>query len=722
MKGTPEVVLVVCPPWQTKMPPLGAAYLASYLDSKGVVVQVEDLNVALFNSCRRENKRLWDISMLNQYSPAGLGKIFVDSFRSELDAFLDRICLSKADIVGFSTTAASINVAVFLAHELKKRDPAKIAVIGGPGCFWDTGSVDPLRIVDMFVVGEGELPLYEIVSKHRKDKNLSALKSIQGTILNIDKSLYPCLPPNPAKNLNEIPYPKFIEFDLTQYSKASLYSPLPILTSRGCINKCRFCVDHTMNHPYRYRDPVGVLEEIKFLVTTYKQRDFEFNDLLCNGNLRQLEELCDLIAKEQLDITWTSYATVRNGMSRELCQKMKKAGCKFICYGFESGSDGVLKKMNKYYTSSDAAACLRNTSEAGIQVGINIILGYPGETEGEFYETCSFVKANKRFINMISNISTCVLMPDTELVRNLEIHGVYFKHSLQGRLKAIVTRKGLSCDFSSFYAPFGNSPKTRAHRLREFMRLVNKEGLNYSVINRVCAHDRGFDRFLQKLEARVETFGKNSLLLDFSEKGRVSLFSKGREITANVGVNTSFCTEKGWIDSSQASRRIHKKYNGVSVELEWKDTPLRQRWFFGYAKGGLLWKVETFSDRDCNIFQMKAGIMVSGVFSQYQSGDIAEKFSDDLCGDWREVVFKKASSVDIKGNTALPVLRFGCAGKTMPFLQIQRTPYASKAKMINYCLLKEPGSLKKTGDDFLLIGKKDCCQESLKIEIVKEKR
>ena len=163
------------------------------------------------------------------------------------------------------------------------------------------------------------------------------------------------------------------------------------------------------------RNPEDVITEIQYHIRNYGISHIEFNDLLCNGNLVGLEKLCDLMIKAKIQVKWISYAAIRKNMTKELLDKMKQAGCNSLCYGIESGSNRILKRMNKHYTKQEAQRLLRDTHNAGINTSLNIIAGFPGETEDDFEQTLDFLRENKQFIHQVTNVSAFVLMPGADL-------------------------------------------------------------------------------------------------------------------------------------------------------------------------------------------------------------------------------------------------------------------------------------------------------------------
>jgi len=77
---------------------------------------------------------------------------------------------------------------------------------------------------------------------------------------------------------------------------------------------------------------------------------------------------------------------------------MKEAGCFLLFFGIDSGSDKILKIMNKGFTSEQASKTLKESSEAGIKNIIFLMPGYPHETVEDIIQTKEFIKKNKRYI------------------------------------------------------------------------------------------------------------------------------------------------------------------------------------------------------------------------------------------------------------------------------------------------------------------------------------
>lgn len=685
-----EILLVMTPPWEAKKPPLGLAYLSSFLRSQGVISKVIDLNARLFNCCEDTKKYLWDIATINSFTTTELAEKFIYELRQELEDFIVEACNFPAKIVGFSTTIASTGVAVYLAHQIKMRAPSKITVVGGPGSYWNTSIIDPERLIDIFVVGEGERPLLEIVKRFNKRGYLSDLFGIKGTVLCIDKEYHSFLPPEPT-DIKTVPFPDFSEFNPEDYNRGNSYKPLPILISRGCINKCSFCIDHKMNYPFRVRDPRSVVEEIKFH-SQKGRRDFELNDLLCNGNLRHLEEICDLIIEEKLDIKWTSYAAIRDGMTLELCRKMRQAGCRYICYGMESASDVVLKNMNKRYDSKMAEEVIRNTHNAGIETAINIIIGYPGESEEEFKKTCAFVKRNRDYIDQVTNASTCFLMLDTDLMNNLDKFGVYFKQDQEnqvgGACGSCEGNQQPAPNYREYYADPDNTPAARALWLRRFLKLLNNAKIPWVIVNYVSEHDRDMVNFIQRIGNSVQTLKCKDFRLDLSNKGQCKIYYNNTELTKDVGMNVSFFINDRWVDSASAEWRVKQNSMSLEIDIIWLDLPITQKWIvrFGKKDRSVDWKIKIHFNDSAKIFQHKIGVMLTDKYNKYSVNDFILDFPIAHKDRWDDILFSKISSIGFISDSSYPEMILESRFKKDLFLQLQNTPSNLFARMANFCL------------------------------------
>lgn len=411
-----KIVLINCPPWGVVMPPLGIAYLSAYLKSKDLPVDIFDLNLKLYEQADAAQQLFWQLDEINRIKPVNIAENIFKAFENHIDRFI--VTLSEYKIIGFSANNLISAIFVgFIAEKIKSKYQDKVIIIGGPGIFhsWDRQAITK-EYIDYFIIGEGEQALEKFLKEFSLNQSPDYLCSkVPGLLYAKESANIRYLPWQPVKDLNSLAYPTFEEFDLTRYNKNSKYHPLPMLMSRGCINQCSYCIDWYICSGFRMKKPEQIISEMKYLKQRYNITHIEFNDLLCNGNLHALDKLCGLLKQEALNLTWISYAAIRKNMTQELLDDMKQAGCNSLCYGIESGSDKILAKMNKHYSSADAQAVIRKTFKAGIQVSLNIIVGFPGETEADFKQTIDFIQRNSQYIAQVTNVSSFVLMPGSDV-------------------------------------------------------------------------------------------------------------------------------------------------------------------------------------------------------------------------------------------------------------------------------------------------------------------
>jgi radical SAM superfamily enzyme YgiQ (UPF0313 family) len=460
----PDVLFVFCPPWDVYMPPLGISYLASTLGKLNFEVLIFDINIQLFNKLDECDKELWRAEKYNYWVDKGLFCALKSKFHEYIKVAADKIIETGAKIIGFSVHMSNRLFTIEVAKEIKKRSKDKLVVFGGYGCSNEQMRHEvPEGVVDIFVVGEGEETIVEIMTRIN---NRMRIENIEGAIIVSNSKSAGLNLRKPMEDLDSIPFPTYREYFLENYIDPTL----PLLISRGCIGKCAFCNDYVLAHPYRARSAKNVFEEIIYHFNNNGVTSYSFKDLLCNGNIKNLEELCDLIIKEGLNLTWDSQAIPKRDMSLEVLLKLKKAGCHTLIYGVESFSDSILKKMRKYFTAEDAIEVLKLTKKAGIRTLINIIVGFPGEGEEDFMQTYNAIKENNDYIDMFSSLNTCCVNADCDLDTAHEDYGIILPDNPYERAL-------------KWHTPDGNTYQLRKERALKVLSLLDELGISYMCTN-----------------------------------------------------------------------------------------------------------------------------------------------------------------------------------------------------------------------------------------------
>jgi radical SAM superfamily enzyme YgiQ (UPF0313 family) len=333
-------------------PPLGLMYLASYL-KKYSDHKVEILDMILERTTLAEIKTL--------------------------------LITKKPDAVGIYTTSLTVNNVYKLTATIKEIDRNIKVIIGGPHV--DIYPVETIswNTVDFVVIEEGEITLTLLLNTLEEKKDISEIEGIyfkeNGAIKFTGK--------RPYTNIDELPFPTR---HLTQYKK--YYSAIgknkiatTLMTSRGCPYRCNFCfIQHEGR--YKMRQVENVISEIKECMNL-GINEFLFFDEMFTINKKRVLEICDNIINQKLNIVFAIRSRV-NTVDREILLRLKKAGCMRIQYGAENASDEILKAMNKKITVEQIRKAVKETKEVGIEVFLDFIIGYPGETKEQIMKTINF--------------------------------------------------------------------------------------------------------------------------------------------------------------------------------------------------------------------------------------------------------------------------------------------------------------------------------------------
>ncbi|MBU1726214.1 MAG: B12-binding domain-containing radical SAM protein [Candidatus Omnitrophica bacterium] len=471
-----KIVLVQCPMFNVRMPQLGPAYLKSILEINGNEVEQFDYNIALYNSLGQEHRKYWDYAFESKWAK---NTIYVESkdnsateeipFLTEalIEDWAKKILSTNPGLIGFTVFFTSLYVSFRLARKIKELDKSSKIIFGGPFIMslleisqdkiidFEPVVGDLLNTIDFIAVSEGEETILEVVERleHR-----NSMYGCEGIILkdkgiSVINDLRPLL-----KDIDTLPFPDFSVLRSQQFTDKNF---LPILTSRGCPNRCTFC-----DFPYldrfrlRCREPQNVLMELKSQIKKYNTELFHFNDATINADPRILAKLCDLIISERIFIRWGASASISENMDRALFTKLRQSGCEYLSFGIESASPKVLMDMKKPFTVETAKKNVVDCHNSGISVCTNWILGYFTETEEDFGRTIDFINENTEHIDEM-DAALFFVKPHTYVYDNRERLGV-----------------SLDNNFMWSTADDGNSYEIRLKRLERFRENQRRLGAN----------------------------------------------------------------------------------------------------------------------------------------------------------------------------------------------------------------------------------------------------
>ncbi len=295
----------------------------------------------------------------------------------------------KPDIVGVTSVTATFTSAFKVAQTAKEAYPQALVVFGGPHVtISDDQFILQHQEVDVVVKGEGEQTLLDLAHYRAGVTRLNEIKGItfrkNGQIIRTANR--PCI-----ENLDELPPPAYHYFPLNKYRIFGKLG-LPIITGRGCISQCSFCVVPQIGgNNYRAKSPANVADEMEWLRDHYHPDFITFNDEVFTYDKKRVTAICSEIRQRQIMLPWDCQ-TRANLVSKELLYKMRAANCQLVCFGVESGSQKILDAMKKGTTVEQNERAIKWAKEAGLSVTVSLIIGYPGETKETLKETIDFMK------------------------------------------------------------------------------------------------------------------------------------------------------------------------------------------------------------------------------------------------------------------------------------------------------------------------------------------
>jgi magnesium-protoporphyrin IX monomethyl ester (oxidative) cyclase len=361
-------------------PPIGLGYLGAILEENGIEVKIVD--------CLIEG---WDTQV----------KVTDDLIRIgfSFEGIEEMIRSYRPDIVGVNNLFTKQRQNAHTVYEIAKRiDKNIITVAGGahPTVMPELVLAD--KNVDYVVIGEGDRTIIELVRLIEGKTDILALDGIgyreDGKIKIIPKTRF-------IENLDTLPFPAWHLLSMEKYFglKAShgerrkkRFSP--IITSRGCPAQCTFCSAYAVwGRRFRYRSPENVIKELKQLKQLYGIEEIMFEDDNLTLNPKRAEDIFDLMIRERLNMEWdTPNGIAAWTLNENLLDKMKASGCRGLNFALESGNQHVLDTVIKKPLKLDKVKPLvRYAKKIGLDVGIFLVIGMPGETEEQMWDSFRMV-------------------------------------------------------------------------------------------------------------------------------------------------------------------------------------------------------------------------------------------------------------------------------------------------------------------------------------------
>ncbi len=450
-----RVVLVFPPRASATYVPLGIASLAAFIASAvpGTRVRLSDLNIDTWIRIANADPRgqdlmdfargrtgtftdpaqtlsikpVWDrlrkqMSLLCRQAETFVATGEADAeFLSLMGSHTQKILASDPDLVGISVLfPEQMPFAAALARAVRKADTGKTGtrcriVMGG--AMMSALSVQDLLSavpeIDAVVSGEGEDAMSALCSN-------TPFSDIPGLTFRQDHEIR-ANPGSRTISLKHLLAPDFSLLPLDDY-----FNPvpvLPVLFSRGCAwRKCRFCAHNFSFGGYR-RKPVDIFvsELAEYQKTLGVSHFYSADEYILP---RDMDALCEEILARGLKISFHVLGKPTADCTAGRLALWSAAGCRWIGWGIETGSQRLLDLINKGTCVKDIQTVLRDSSAAGISNMGLTIFGLPTSTDLDLDLTLEFLGNAYDTLDGLT-ASAFVLFNNTHFARNARRYGMH---------------------------------------------------------------------------------------------------------------------------------------------------------------------------------------------------------------------------------------------------------------------------------------------------------
>jgi len=161
-----------------------------------------------------------------------------------------------------------------------------------------------------------------------------------------------------------------------------------LFATRGCPGRCTFCY-RTFHGRVRKRSARNIINEIKILQRDFGIKEVAFYDDTFTLFKDVINEFCQIVLNEKIDITWSCFTRVDH-IDEELLKVMKRSGCHLILFGVETADEQILRNINKRISLTQAVAVVKSARRIGIETRVSFMFGNQGETEATIKKTIDF--------------------------------------------------------------------------------------------------------------------------------------------------------------------------------------------------------------------------------------------------------------------------------------------------------------------------------------------
>jgi anaerobic magnesium-protoporphyrin IX monomethyl ester cyclase len=387
---------------------------------------------------------------------------------------IERTKITGAKVLGVTAMPGpQLKQAIEVCKQVKTALPELIIIWGGYFATHHGAVCLESSIVDYVIEGQGEIAFRKLIDALHHGGDLAEVPSLVWKAADGIRTN----PRAPLVPLDELPlWPYDLLDDPLAYRGKSYLGERVMShhTSFGCPFACNFCaVVKLVNQRWLPESPERVEKVVRLMVEKYGADAIEFHDMDFFIREDRAAEIAERLTP--LGINWWALGRIDklSTYSDATWEKIKKSGCKMIFMGAETGSDAMLKRMNKGGTSStsktlEMAAKLKRL---GIVPEFSFVMGNPPDPMGDIDNTIQFIRQVKRInpaAELILYIYTPVPHDRSELLKVAQELGFEFPQTLEEWASEEWERFALRRDPNTSYFK-----DTARRKVRDFEIVIN---------------------------------------------------------------------------------------------------------------------------------------------------------------------------------------------------------------------------------------------------------
>jgi radical SAM superfamily enzyme YgiQ (UPF0313 family) len=304
------------------------------------------------------------------------------------ERLLEQVKERQYDIIGLSFMSYNRLEAYELLREFEKIVPRCRVIVGGiHASFLPEQILQEFTNVTAVAIGEGEEALVEFC---RSPDDLESVPGIayreQTGQVRVNRRTQ-----DGGKSLDDQP---MVDYTLLQNHRGLI----PVQTTRGCVGHCVFCSWKAMEQTVRTKSPARVVKEWAAIRKLFgPDRRIAVFDALYNVSTDHVKGMCRALIDAGTTTNPWDVEMRAKPIDREMLELMKKAGCRRIMIGVETGNEKMRKKIGKGISNREIEETFALAREVKMPTFAFFITGLPGETEQTVAETIRFARTIKSY-------------------------------------------------------------------------------------------------------------------------------------------------------------------------------------------------------------------------------------------------------------------------------------------------------------------------------------